>query len=175
MTRWCSVFLVLAACGGKPAPPTAKQPTAAVRPVPAATPAPAAPTAATPSVSVSDELVQRCKLRFANTEQAPRFGFDDAALLPEDRTILEQIAGCLVTGPLRGHRVQLIGRTDPRGTDEYNLALGSRRAETVSSYLQRLGVPASQLAATTRGETEATGVDEASWQRDRRVDVELAN
>ena len=71
--------------------------------------------------------------------------------------------------------MQLVGHTDPRGTDEYNLGLGTRRAESVRTYLQRLGVPATRLGPTTRGELDASGSDEAGWQRDRRVDLQLAN
>jgi len=69
--------------------------------------------------------------------------------------------------------VSLIGRADARGTEEYNLGLGSRRAHTVGQYLGRLGVGEPQLAVTTRGALEATGNDEAGWAQDRRVDVQL--
>ena len=71
--------------------------------------------------------------------------------------------------------MQLVGHADPRGTDEYNLGLGTRRAETVSSYLQRLGVPPRQLEASTRGAIDATGANELGWRLDRRVDLELKN
>jgi peptidoglycan-associated lipoprotein len=69
--------------------------------------------------------------------------------------------------------VQLVGRADDRGTEEYNLGLGTRRAESVSTYLQRLGVPAHQLQPSTRGAIDATGVNESGWRTDRRVDLEL--
>ena len=69
--------------------------------------------------------------------------------------------------------MSLIGRADPRGTEEYNLGLGSRRAHSVHQYLARLGVGAPQLAVTTRGALDATGSDESTWKQDRRVDVQL--
>jgi peptidoglycan-associated lipoprotein len=128
---------------------------------------------ASPNVGVSDELARQCAVRVGSREDAPRFAFDDADLLPEDRNVLEQVAQCLTRGPLRGKQLQLIGRADPRGTDEYNLALGTRRAESVSSYLQRLGVPGTQLSRTTRGDIDAVGMDERGWRGDRRVDLEL--
>jgi peptidoglycan-associated lipoprotein len=112
-------------------------------------------------------------LRFSGRDQAPKFEFDQFQLLAEDRNLLEQVADCLTTGPLHGKAVQLVGRADPRGTDEYNLGLGTRRAESVSSYLRRLGVPGQQLESTTRGALDATGADEAGWRVDRRVDLEL--
>jgi peptidoglycan-associated lipoprotein len=135
----------------------------------------AKPVAASPNVGVSDELARRCSLKFADADQAPKFSYDATELLPADRDVLQQVADCLVKGPLKGRRVELIGRADPRGTDEYNLGLGSRRAETVRSYLQRLGVPGNRISPATRGELDASGTDENGWQRDRRVDLELVN
>jgi outer membrane protein OmpA-like peptidoglycan-associated protein len=96
-------------------------------------------------------------------------------LLPEDRDVLDQVAGCLSTGPLHGRTVQLVGRADPRGTEEYNLGLGARRAAGVREYLQHLGVSPGQLSQTTRGALDATGTDEAGWHDDRRVDLRLAS
>ncbi len=160
-------------CGGKA---TKKQtppaPVATAQPAPsgAATAQPAAP-----NVSVSDELAAQCKLRFSKVDQTPRFDVESADLQPADRSMLQQIADCLVKGPLKGRSVQLVGRADPRGTEEYNLGLGTRRAESVRSYLQRLGVPSTRMASTTRGETEASGTDEAGWEKDRRVDLQLVN
>jgi len=105
--------------------------------------------------------------------QAPRFGFDEFELLPEDRAVLQQIADCLSHGPLKERALQLVGRADPRGTDEYNLGLGAKRAHTVATYLEALGVRRAQLAETTRGELDAIGTDERGWQADRRVDLDL--
>jgi peptidoglycan-associated lipoprotein len=141
-----------------------------------AEPPPAPPPApqTTPNVAVSDELARQCQLKLDNRQEAPKFDLDRAELLPEDRAVLEQIAACLTTGPLAGKSLQLTGHADPRGTDEYNLALGARRADTVGAYLERLGVPARQLQKTTRGELDAAGSNEASWRVDRRVDLKLA-
>jgi peptidoglycan-associated lipoprotein len=133
------------------------------------------PVAASPNVGVSDDLAKKCRLSFSSQDHAPKFDFDQFQLLPEDRSVLEQVAQCLTQGPLQGKAVQLVGHADPRGTDEYNLGLGTRRAETVSSYLQRLGVPPRQLEASTRGAIDATGADETGWRVDRRVDLELKN
>lgn len=167
------VLACLVACGSAPkkAPVAAASPPVPSPTAPAAEVNPAV--AASPNVAVSSELAKQCRLRFASVDQAPKFNFDDVQLLPSDRDVLEQIASCLTRGPLHGHGVQLVGRADPRGTDEYNLALGSRRAETVRSYLERLGVPSGRLSPTTRGEIDATGRDEPGWLRDRRVDLQL--
>jgi peptidoglycan-associated lipoprotein len=125
------------------------------------------------SLNANDELVKRCQLRFANQEQAPKFDYDMSSLTQNDRDVLEQIAHCLTQGPLKGRSVQLVGRADPRGTEEYNLGLGDRRARAVAGYLQRLGVASAKIKEQTRGALDASGQDEAGWRVDRRVDLEL--
>jgi len=157
-------------------PPVASLP--AAQPPPASTtpaePASPAPVPVSPHVAVDPDLARQCTLRFDSTAQAPKFDFDRFELLPEDRDVLEQVATCVTTGPLRGHVVQLVGRADPRGTQEYNLGLGTQRADSVRAYLERLGVSVRQLSETTRGALDATGTDEAGWRVDRRVDLRLS-
>jgi len=67
--------------------------------------------------------------------------------------------------------VHLTGLTDPRGTEEYNLALGDRRAQAAKKYLDTLGLE-STMSASSMGEELATGSDEATWGRDRRVEFQ---
>jgi peptidoglycan-associated lipoprotein len=83
------------------------------------------------------------------------------------------VAQCLTTGPLKGRSVKFVGRADPRGTQEYNMALGERRANAVMKYLAGLGVGAPQMTDTSRGALDATGSDAAAWRQDRRVDIDL--
>ncbi len=148
-------------------------------PVPPQTAAAPAPAAKPPAVPVSanlragDELARACQLHFANEPQAPKFDFDQAELTTQDRNVLQQIADCITRGPLKGRKLALVGRADPRGTDEYNLGLGDRRAHSVGTYLEHLGVAATAIRATTRGALDAHGHDDESWRVDRRVDVEL--
>jgi peptidoglycan-associated lipoprotein len=144
-------------------------------------PAPAAstetkptPPAETPNIGISGDLARECSLQIAHVDRAPKFAFDQFELLPEDRDALDKIAACVTTGPLKGQKLSLTGRADPRGTEEYNLGLGTRRARTVGTYLERLGVQTTQLAETTRGALDASGRDESEWTTDRRVDVDLA-
>jgi peptidoglycan-associated lipoprotein len=147
-----------------PAAPAAAEPAAA-----------AAATPASPHIAVANDLGKRCSLKFDDRQQAPKFDFDQFQLLPEDRDVLDQVATCLISGPLKGQKLQLVGRADPRGTEEYNLGLGDRRARTVLDYLRHLGVEGSQVAMTTRGALDASGRDEDSWRVDRRVDLTLKN
>lgn len=170
-----SLSLLLVACSHKRAATTVATPSAAPPPGPvASSPRDTPSTSETAHLSVSDDLARSCALRIDAT-RAPKFDYDEATLLSDDRDLLEQVAACVTTGPLKGHVVRLVGRTDPRGTDEYNLGLGERRANAVGDFLSRLGVPSSQLAETTRGEIDARGSDEGTWRLDRRVDLELAN
>jgi peptidoglycan-associated lipoprotein len=128
-----------------------------------------------PSLTVSGDLDKQCALHFADRGQSPKFSYDRFALDAADRKVLEQVASCLTAGPLKGKKLQLVGRADPRGTDEYNLALGNNRAQTVGDFLTELGVATEQVAVMTRGALDATGRDERSWQVDRRVDLRLMN
>ena len=61
------------------------------------------------------------------------------------------------------------GHCDARGTEEYNLALGDRRARSVKRYLLRLGAPRDRIRAVSKGKLEATGYDAGSWAKDRKV------
>jgi peptidoglycan-associated lipoprotein len=127
-----------------------------------------------PTLALSGDIVKMCGIKASETAN-PNFDYDKDELAPEDRAVLDQLAQCLTTGALKGRAVSLVGRADPRGTEEYNLGLGSRRASSVSSYLTRLGVGEPQLAVNTRGSLDATGSDEAGWAKDRRVDITLQN
>jgi peptidoglycan-associated lipoprotein len=103
------------------------------------------------------------------------FAFDSARVQPEAQGSLDALARCFVSGKLAGRSMKLIGHTDPRGETEYNLALGQRRAGSVSDYLGGRGMSKDHLASSSRGEFDATGTDEQGWARDRKVDVLLAD
>lgn len=130
-------------------------------------------TQVSPNLALSGDIMQLCGIKAASTAAPPQFDYDKDELTPDDRTVLDQLATCMMTGALKGKAVSLIGRADPRGTEEYNLSLGSRRSGSVSTYLEHLGVQQTQLAVTTRGALDATGTDEAGWAKDRRVDILL--
>ena len=121
---------------------------------------------------MSDELARLCDL--PKQEYAPAFDYDSNAIGEQDRVVLSAIAHCLSEGALKGRGLALTGRADPRGEPEYNMGLGESRADSVRRYLHDLGVQQERLRATSRGEIDASGTDEAGWARDRRVDIELA-
>jgi len=136
--------------------------------------APASPATPTSLIFLSETFRETCGIKeIASQKDAPKFDYDKSAILAEDRDALAQVAQCLTTGPLKGRSVKLVGRADPRGTQEYNMALGARRSSSVMSYLAALGVPSTQMRETSRGALDATGSDQAAWQADRRVDVDI--
>jgi peptidoglycan-associated lipoprotein len=94
------------------------------------------------------------------------FDYDSSTLSDSARDQLSRNASCVRERGVRS--IQLTGMTDPRGTEEYNLALGERRAQAAQQYLKSLG--AESVAVSSMGEEVASGTDEASWSRDRRVD-----
>ncbi|HEU4621467.1 MAG TPA: peptidoglycan-associated lipoprotein Pal [Burkholderiaceae bacterium] len=99
------------------------------------------------------------------------FDFDSFEIKPEFRATLEAHAKYLRDNKSR--KISLEGNTDERGTREYNLALGQKRAEAVKRALTVLGVAESQLEAVSLGEEKprAAGHDEAAWTENRRVDL----
>jgi peptidoglycan-associated lipoprotein len=162
------------ACGGDAKPPvTATAPVATTPPAPPPTTTSAAGKSDKMAVNVDDDIIKACNLKFENIEDAPKFDYDSESLTPGEKSVLEAIATCLTTGPLKGRAVDLVGRADPRGETEYNMTLGAKRARSVHSFLGGLGVPGDKLRDTSRGELDAKGTDEEGWRKDRRVDVRL--
>ncbi len=159
-------------CGSDPKPPPVTAPTP-VATTPPATTTSAPATSDKMAVNVDSDIVKACNLKFENIEDAPKFDYDQETLTPGEKTVLEAIAKCLTTGPLKGRAVDLVGRADPRGETEYNMTLGAKRARSVHSFLGGLGVQGDKLHDTSRGELDAKGTDEEGWRKDRRVDVRL--
>jgi peptidoglycan-associated lipoprotein len=122
-------------------------------------------------INLSAEIRAQCDIDDA--DRAPKFDFDSSQLATNDRDILAQVARCFTTGPLKGRSMSLTGRADPRGEAEYNMNLGEARATSVRKYLGNLGVDSNRMSETSRGALDATGHDEPTWRRDRRVDVTL--
>jgi peptidoglycan-associated lipoprotein len=96
------------------------------------------------------------------------FAYDSSELNPEARRQVERWAQLLRQYP--GVRTTIEGHCDERGTREYNLALGERRAAAVKTYLVSLGVPAAQLETISYGKEKPAvlGSTDASWAQNRR-------
>lgn len=99
------------------------------------------------------------------------FDFDSSAIRNEHRSLIESHSGYLKAKPNRS--VQIQGNTDARGSREYNIGLGQRRAESVRQAFLLLGIPGSQLEAISFGKERprALGNTDADHQENRRADI----
>lgn len=99
------------------------------------------------------------------------FDYDSFEVRADAKPIIEAHAKYLVAN--KGRKVTLQGNTDERGSREYNLALGQKRAEAVRKALAALGVPEAQMEAISFGEEKpkASGSDEAAFSENRRTDL----
>ncbi len=154
--RWVAVIgvvFVLAACE------TADQETLETG---AAQPAPDSFAPAAPPPGSQEELAQRIGDRVF-------FGFDRFDLTPEARATLDRQAEWMRRYP--NITVTIEGHADERGTREYNIGLGHRRASAVRSYLIALGVPASRVDSTSYGKERPAvlGSTESAWAQNRRA------
>jgi peptidoglycan-associated lipoprotein len=104
------------------------------------------------------------------------FDFDSYAIRADAKPTLMADGKAIKDNTAWG-TVTVEGHTDERGSEEYNLALGERRANSVQRYLVDLGVPSSRLAVVSFGESKprAMGHDESAWRYNRRVEFSVAN
>jgi peptidoglycan-associated lipoprotein len=127
--------------------------------------APSSAPAGLPTPSAPD-LTTQCHLDKIN------FAFDSSDLSPQARAILDKVAECLQQkGAVR---VRIEGFCDERGTEEYNLALGERRALAVEKYLEALGIQ--RVSAISYGKENPVCTDntEACWKRNRRAEFDVS-
>jgi len=106
-------------------------------------------------------VIQECQL-------APiYFDFDESAIRADARSTLNANYECMKE---KGQAIQIEGNCDERGSDEYNLALGTRRAKAAQKFLMNLGVKKAQLGVTSKGEEQPVCNDpyESCWSRNRR-------
>jgi len=98
------------------------------------------------------------------------FEFDQSFIRPEDRPVLQEAAQYLFNNA--GADLLIEGHCDWRGTTEYNMALGDRRANSVKAYLTQLGVSPDRIETVSKGDLEAvTEGSDAEMQDDRRADL----
>ncbi len=134
------------------------------------------PKASTAPTSSSDKLLAK---RTETQTSAPGssqdcsvsavyFGHDGFELDGPARDTLEKSYAC--TRKQGAKQLRVTGMTDPQGTEEYNMALGDRRAKAAARYLSALGAQATETVSL--GEEMAQGGDADSWSRDRRVELQ---
>jgi len=121
------------------------------------------------TINILQDIRDACGM----SDDEAHFEFDSDHVLDRDRRTLRALADCFVSGPLKGRKMSLVGHADPRGPEDYNLALAGRRADNVKVILVAETMAEGNVATTSRGAMDATGTDEGSWANDRRVDVSL--
>ena len=150
------VLLLFSFCGKKPPPVEETTP-----PVVTEEETPTPPEIPTEDVT-SQEITQR-------DFQPVHFEFDKSALRPGDREVLNRNAQVLKENP--AVKIRIEGNCDERGTVEYNLALGEKRARAALDYLINLGVGADRVSIITYGKERADRCSsESCWSKDRRDD-----
>ncbi len=158
-----SIVLVnlLAACASEPAKEEVSEPA----PVEAAAPAPVAETAAAPAPAPVAEAVAMPEINSVH------FPFDVDAVQPEDMATLQAHGAYLSENA--NARVRVEGNCDERGSSEYNLGLGQRRANNTKKALVLAGANPSQIETVSFGEEKpsCTGHDEGCWGQNRRADI----
>jgi peptidoglycan-associated lipoprotein len=105
--------------------------------------------------------------------QMINFDFDRSNIRAGDATILDGKVGILRANP--GLRIRIAGHCDERGSDEYNLALGNRRAASAKQYLVNQGIAADRIEIVSYGEERpmAMGATEEAWAQNRRAEFEI--
>jgi peptidoglycan-associated lipoprotein len=151
------LLLVVACSHAQPAPPPAAAENV-TPPAPAPAPAPepvATPVAPPPNLAPASVY----------------FDYDSSDLTPPTREVLQAVFQQAQNQPDRDIRIE--GNCDERGTREYNLALGQRRADAAKQYLLNLGLDGSRITTISYGKERprVVGNDEASWAENRRDDL----
>ena len=111
------------------------------------------------------------ELAALQSEQTVYFDFDRATVKAEFYPVLDKHAAYLVKNPSQS--IVIEGHTDSRGTPEYNIALGERRAKSVETYLMNSGVSGSQISVVSYGEEKPAqmGATEYAFAQNRRAIV----
>ncbi len=131
-------------------------------------------TTAAPAAAQQQDNATAQKANQASQLETVYFDFDKSDLRKDTRDTLAKDAELLLKG-LAGAKVQIEGHCDERGSDEYNLALGERRAKSVEKYLLTLGVAANRLSTISYGKEKPAvqGHDEAAWSKNRRAEFKI--
>ena len=176
LTTMVLVAVFVVACGPKkvppPPPPPPEPPAAPAPPPPPPPPAPKpTPPPPPPAPLSEDELFARKSLEQLNAEMPlgdVLFNYDQSTIRDDQRGILQKNADWMRRWTTT--RVSIEGHADSRGTNEYNLALGDRRARAVMDYLASLGIAANRMVVVSKGEESpvCTEETEGCYERNRR-------
>jgi peptidoglycan-associated lipoprotein len=122
------------------------------------------------SLAALDRASEQLRLTLAETIH---FDFDKSNVRPGDAGVLDRKVSVLKANPAA--RIQIAGNCDERGSDEYNLALGNRRAISAKQYLMNHGIDASHIEIVSYGKERPLdpGHNEAAWAKNRNDEFEI--
>lgn len=122
-------------------------------------------------IELTDEEMMVNEYSEAILESTILFDFDDAAIKPQYTLILDAHAQFLADHPEKSIIIE--GHTDEKGTPEYNIALGERRAASVSTYLENMGVMTKQITIVSYGEEKPVNFEhnDSGWGENRRAEL----
>ena len=177
-TSWMLVLATAAsaaACGGSPEP---EEPAPEPTPAPATDPAPApvddsAERERLERERMEREAAERARAVAADLATMINFEYDQATVRESDQATLDRKAAIMNANP--NVRLQISGHADERGSDEYNLALGNRRAAAAKRYLENKGIDGSRVEVVSYGEERPLnpGHDEAAYAQNRRDEFQV--
>jgi peptidoglycan-associated lipoprotein len=167
-----ALTLLLAGCPKRPAmtaatAPPPVPPAAAAPPTPAPAPAPIAPAPVAPPTAAPAPPAPPKEYRANDALKSIFFAFDKSDIRPGDAKVLDATAAYLKANP--SQLVLIEGHCDERGTAEYNLALGERRAKSAMNYLVSNGIEAGRITTISYGKERPVCSEKAEtcWSRNR--------
>lgn len=159
-----------AACGKKTDPVLQPTPDTGTPAPPPSTATPPAPPPAAPAGPNAEAVRAALVTDLGNVIH---FDYDQDLVKPEDRPILDRKAEIMRANPTL--RIRISGHADDRGSDEYNLVLGNKRALAARQYLVGKGIDAARIDVTSFGEERPVdpAENEGAWARNRRAEFEI--
>jgi peptidoglycan-associated lipoprotein len=157
--------LAMIGCSQKPKPTPPPEP-----PPPKMEEPPPPAKVETPKVDEEALRRQRIQARIAEVFKPIYFAYDQSTISAEGQSTLQEIGKLMKEVPEITARIE--GHADERGTNDYNMALGERRAKAVNDYLASYGIQGSRLSTISYGEEKPAveGHDESAWAKNRRVE-----
>jgi len=164
-----ALVVVVTACGKKQ-PEAVPMPT----PGPSSTPAPPPPPPTSPNSRPATDPNAEARADLLRTLQEPiYFEYDQDAIRPDAQSTLERKAAILLANP--GLRIRIAGNADERGSDEYNLVLGTKRATAAKRFFESKGIDGSRIDIISYGEERPVdpASNEGAWAKNRRDEFEI--
>lgn len=165
--------LAVTACSKKAPPVTNPQPTGSVTPQPPPPPPPRSNEGNPSTINDGTALDVAVNRRVASMAERIHFEYNVADIKPDDVSRLDAKAALLKQFPLL--KIRITGHADERGSDQYNIALGMRRAAAAKEYLVKVGIDGSRIETASLGREVPVdpASNEAAWAQNRRDEFDI--